>query len=65
MRGDLWIYVLEAALEDRHDFMRRLKARGMKYATETEKLQHEGQLYAAQKDICEICADLEKARGES
>jgi hypothetical protein len=65
MRGDLWIYVLEAALEDRQDFMRRLKARPMKYATELEKLELENRIYHAQKDICEICADLEKARGES
>ncbi len=64
MRGDLWVFVLEAALEDRQDFMRRLKARPIKHANEKERLAHESALYYAQKDICEICADLEKARGE-
>ena len=64
MRGDLKIYVLEAALEDRQDFMRRLKARPMRYATELEKVAHEQQIYHTQQDICEIATDLEKARGE-
>ena len=66
MRGDqLWTYVQEAALEDRLDFMRRLKARPMQYATEDEKRTHQCQLYATQREIREICADLEKARGET
>ncbi len=64
MRGDLWVFVLEAALEDRQDFMRRLKARPMVHASELEKTAHENAVYHAQKDICEICADLEKARGQ-
>lgn len=64
MRGDLWVFVCEAALEDRQDFIRRLRERPMKHATEAEKIAHESALYHAQRDIIEICADLEKARGQ-
>jgi hypothetical protein len=36
----------------------------MQYATEDEKRAHQAQIYATQREIREICADLEKARGE-
>lgn len=63
--GYLWVSVLEASLNDRLDFIRRLKARPMKYATAEELALHEVALESARRQIEDIVSDLEKARGES
>lgn len=64
MRNHLWMSVLSAALEDRLDFKRRLEARPMAYATEDEKRQHQARIYATQREIIDICTDIEKAEGQ-
>jgi hypothetical protein len=64
-RGSLWVSVLEASLNDRLDFQRRLKARPMMHATAVEIDRHETALKSAKRQIDEIVADLAKARGET
>lgn len=61
-KGPVWTSVLEAALEDRLDFLRRLEARSMNYATEPEKAEWQVACYHAKLAICDIMGDLEKAR---
>jgi hypothetical protein len=61
--GPDWRYVLDAALADRIDFLKRLEARPMNHATEPEKAAHQVALYHAQLAICDIMKDIEKEQG--
>ncbi len=62
--GTIWRRVLDAALEDRLDFLRRLEARPMNYATEPEKAKHVTAVYHAKRAIIDIMNDIEKEQGQ-
>lgn len=64
-RGSLWVAVLEASLNDRLDFMRRLKAMPMEHASNADKAYHAFRIESAKRQIDDVVADLAKARGEA